>query len=1113
MLLNEPRKPVRRVRQAALLAALMAAVTLAATPPPARAEGGATKARNKSEADARGRTPAPASAPAEPAAPAEFQIDPPPPPAAPPSVAPPPPAAPSAQSKPPSDCDCASPYREYRAAETAETRALFSAVAAGDETAFTAALAKVTRPGDYALEGVPLLHALLRPAGERGKHVYWDMPVDEAARLRQAYQAALPARTRMLAALLATRPALDDITYESRRPSLQLALLYGTPEIMDMLLAAGARPDQRGDENKTPLEFLLNRDFEFAVRMTYLPRLVDRAQTTRMVLALLKAGAARPFAYIDEHADDATRQAFKDAQGEPRRAADYLAWGPLVELTEGAEVVRALVATGTRPAYGDGVSPLTLAAYSGNAGAVTALAELGPRTTPETGYGASGDRDLWLDAAQAAVAAGRGDIAVPLLRAGMPFNQRGPQTGDAAVFLRMEADERPIMNLAARKGDVAVLQRLLALGAAVDGDGAEQNGDTPLADAVGARQADAVRVLLAAGANPALVREGYDRKSALQRAIEADDASLLHDLLAATPPATLQALLADPARSPLAQALRQPGKQGAAMLRNLVDAGLDLKTLDAGAIRQALENRDTEMAAYLIAAGVPVNPPATAAASDDPYDNKGVPPLLVAVTSGQAAMVDALLAKGADPLGLAPDGRSALYWAIGGGDGAMLDRLLGAGARLDDPRLPRAPASHALLNAALASGDMALVKRVEQGGKQPLANACLPSGGEYALLDRPGYFAQLQAAGYTGARTECARKDGTLPQRLLSALLRDRQLAIARRGTVIDVLTRLKAMGGDLDARQDESGDTPLVAAIQLGRADLADALLAAGASPDAADAQGRSPAWAALASGQPDMLALLARHHARFDAAAAPSGQSFSQTLACQAAPAFAAALQAAGASLKQTCPAASGPAKTLGKAAVRVAGHYYLRGMREVGSELLLSPDGRFDYLMSYGAVDIQASGTWRLDGKQVRLDTPPIQPFSAIAKVGADTRPAEGDDLTVRVYYQGRPVKVDVAMSSASADYAGTPKQSEGADGVSAPIAAGQLKALAVFVPLPSGARWHSVDVSKSDIASRALRIDLELPESASRTPLHMTLALRDDGALVAAQGGRELRYEKE
>lgn len=1014
----------------------------------------------------------------------------------------------------PAGCDCTSPYRDYLAADTPETRALFSAAAAGDEAAFSAALAKVPRPGDYALEGVPLLHALLTPAGQRGKHVYWDMPADEAARLRQAYRAALPARTRMLAALLATQPALDDITYESRRPSLQLALLYGSPEMLDMLLAAGARPDQRGDENKTPLEFLLNRDFEFAVRMTYLPRLPDRRETTRMVLALLKAGAARPFAYIDEHADDATRQAFKDAQGQPRKAADYLAWGPLVELTEGAEVVRALAATGTRPAYDDGASPLALAAYTGNAGAVSALAELGPRTAPDKAYGASGDLDLWLDAAQAAVAAGHGDIAAPLLRAGMPFNQRGPRTGsDPAVFVRMEAEERPILNLAAVKGDAATLRRLLALGAPVDGDAGDQYGDTPLADAVRARQADAARALIAGGANPAAVRQGYDRKSAIERAVEADDAALLRELLAATARPALQALLADSAHSPLALALRQPGKQGAAMLRQLADAGLDLKTLDADAIRQALENRDTAMATYLIDAGVPVNPAPGAAASDDAFDRKGVPPLLVAVSSDQPAMVDALLAKGADPLGLAPDGRSALYWVIGGGDEGMLERLLRAGARLDDPRLPRAPAPYALLNAALASGDMARVVRVAQGSGQAPDAACLPAGGEYVLLDKPGYFAQLQAAGYRGAQADCARQEGALPQRLLSALLRDRQLAVARRDTVVDVLRRVKDMGADLDAPQGESGATPLGAAIELGRADLADAMLAAGAKPDAADAQGRSPAWMALASGQPEMLALLARHQARFDGAAAPSGQSFDQTLACQASPAFAAALQAAGVTLKQACPRAPAAGKTATKAAARIAGHYYLRGVREVGSELLLSADGRFDYLMSYGATDIQASGTWRSDGKQVILDTPPIQPFSAIGKVGADTRAAEGDQLTVRVYYQGRPVKVDVAMSSASGDYAGTPKQSEGADGVSAPIAPGELKALAVFVPLPSGARWHSVDVSKSDIAARALRIDLELPESAGRTPLHMTLALRTDGALVATQGARELRYEKE
>lgn len=1079
-----PRKGRRGARQAVTLAGLLAAALslgAAGLAPSAQAQGpGNAKPASKTETKARA---------------AER------------------PAASSAQAGT-DNCDCASPYREYKPADTADTRALFAAIDAVDEAAFTAALAKVPRPGDYAREGVPLLHALLMPPWPRSKRVYWDMSADETARLRQAYRDTLPARARMLAALLATQPPLNDITYESRRPPVHLALLYGSPGILDMLLAAGARADQRGDENRTPLDFLLNRDFEFAVRMTYLPRLVDRQETTRMVLALLKAGAPRPFAYVDDNSDDVTRSALKDAQGQPRFAADYLAWPALVELTEGADVVRALAATGTKPAYGDGISPLALAAYTGNAGAVPALMELGPRTTPATGYGATGDIDLWLDAAQAALAAGHGDIAQPLLRAGMPFSQRGPQTGtDTAVFVRMQADLQPILNLAARQGDVATVKRLLALGAPVEGDSADQYGDTPLADAVQAHRFDAARALLAAGANPALLRQGYDRKSALERAIDADDPALLRDLLAATPRESLQALLADPAHSPVAQALRRPGKQGAAMLRQLADAGLDLKTLDAGAIRQALENRDAAMAAYLMDAGVPVNPPpAAATASDDAYDRRGVPPLLVAVTSDQPAMVDALLAKGADPLGLAPEGRSALYWAIGKGDDAMLERLLRAGAKLDDPRLPRAPARYALLNAALASGDIARVNRVAQANGQAVASACLTDGAEYALLDKAGYFAQLQAAGFTGAHTDCMKDGGPLPQRLLSALLRDRQLAVARRDSVVDVLTRLKTGGADLDARL-EHGDTPLIAAIQIGRADLADAMLAAGAGADAADAQGRSPAWVALESGQPDMLALLARYQARFAGAAAPQGQSFDQTLACQSAPAFAAVSQAAGVSVKPGCPATPAAGKGAGKAAPGIAGHYYLRGMREVGSELLLTEDGRFQYLMSYGAVDIEASGQWRSDGKQVHLDTPPIQPFSAIADVRADARPADADQLTVRVYYQGRPVKVDVAMSSAQADYAGTPRQSEGADGVSAPIAAGDLKALAVFVPLPAGARWHRADISKLDAQARAVRIDLALPESASRTPLHMTLALRADGALTASQGGRELRYEKE
>ena len=51
-------------------------------------------------------------------------------------------------------------------------------------------------------------------------------------------------------------------------------------------------------------------------------------------------------------------------------------------------------------------------------------------------------------------------------------------------------------------------------------------------------------------------------------------------------------------------------------------------------------------------------------------------------------------------------------------------------------------------------------------------------------------------------------------------------------------------------------------------------------------------------------------------------------------------------------------------------LAGHYYLRGVMEVGSELLLHPDGRFEYMLAYGALDELASGCWTRSGTTVTL-----------------------------------------------------------------------------------------------------------------------------------------------
>ena len=43
-------------------------------------------------------------------------------------------------------------------------------------------------------------------------------------------------------------------------------------------------------------------------------------------------------------------------------------------------------------------------------------------------------------------------------------------------------------------------------------------------------------------------------------------------------------------------------------------------------------------------------------------------------------------------------------------------------------------------------------------------------------------------------------------------------------------------------------------------------------------------------------------------------------------------------------------------------VAGHYVLRGVMEVGSELTLKPDGTFEYMLAYGAADYWSKGTWK-------------------------------------------------------------------------------------------------------------------------------------------------------
>lgn len=87
---------------------------------------------------------------------------------------------------------------------------------------------------------------------------------------------------------------------------------------------------------------------------------------------------------------------------------------------------------------------------------------------------------------------------------------------------------------------------------------------------------------------------------------------------------------------------------------------------------------------------------------------------------------------------------------------------------------------------------------------------------------------------------------------------------------------------------------------------------------------------------------------------------------------------------------------------AAETAAGHYFLEGVMETGSELLLRPDGKFQYYFTYGALDLLAEGDWREDKGHVHLITRKKQSNAP------DGQPQAFDtlDLTVAPTGEGKP-----------------------------------------------------------------------------------------------------------
>ena len=66
--------------------------------------------------------------------------------------------------------------------------------------------------------------------------------------------------------------------------------------------------------------------------------------------------------------------------------------------------------------------------------------------------------------------------------------------------------------------------------------------------------------------------------------------------------------------------------------------------------------------------------------------------------------------------------------------------------------------------------------------------------------------------------------------------------------------------------------------------------------------------------------------------------------------------------------CQTAGGATGACAPGDPKRVGHYYLNGVMEVGSELLLKPDGSFEFMLAYGALDQYGKGCWRVEGNRV-------------------------------------------------------------------------------------------------------------------------------------------------
>jgi ankyrin repeat protein len=296
-----------------------------------------------------------------------------------------------------------------------------------------------------------------------------------------------------------------------------------------------------------------------------------------------------------------------------------------------------------------------------------------------------------------------GKLAARLRRVGAPTIEDRVAANRFAVLESVQpgvagaADEQstlPLLIEAARRGDVRLVQEIIASGAKLDV--LDPEGDSALHRAAEGGHAEAVRALLAAGLEPDL--RGRNESTALLRATASDVFGT---------DAVVEALLAAGAnpnfRDRFAAGLIDYASKGAtARKMTLFRAkGASWSASDAGSslVRAAVAGRLTAFQALLPVATRPTDRAAA---------------LCGAISTDQEAVLDILLNDGVDVDRDCGDGRSALLLAAHSGRQSVVAKLLEHGADADQK---------------VSNGDTALIASSSRGHLE-ITTALLRSGAE-----------------------------------------------------------------------------------------------------------------------------------------------------------------------------------------------------------------------------------------------------------------------------------------------------------------------------------------------------------------------------------------------